>query len=328
MAFVRSLFVPVALFGAIALVIGAADAARAEPARSAPPPGSSLLLPMCGANEALAVRIDGTHVCKALTAIPAAPSADCSLGVVDDGPASCVARGTGQTDPYYATRREALARWLDGGAAPGPARALDPATRSAACTAFVKGLGETYRCETGPGPTSPPALPLLKCGAGQTVTFTPQRELRCIDLPAGRVVLPCTDFASGQTSRDGATIDCGPRNAGSVDEARLARTLDYLYRAVRGLPPHDDARPIKASLRTGRIPTCTEAQTLVWNGGALSCATRGAAAITRTDATLTKDVIERAIVKLLRHRPDPGDPFLPGAKLADTQAVVFLDGRR
>jgi len=319
-----------ALFALVSLVT--ARGAQAEGTVSggaAAAPSKTLRLPICGANEALSVRPDGSYVCKPLPTVPQTLAADCSLGGgADDGVAVCVPRGTGQTDAYYTTRKEALARWLDSGTTARLPEAPAAPARGLECGAFTKVSPELYKCEAAPGKAEAPALPALRCGAGQTITVTAQREVKCADLPAGRVALPCNDFASGQTSRDGLTIECAPRNRGAVDEALLARTLDYLYRMVEGLPPRDTARPVKSSLRTGRIPMCGEGQTLVWNGASLTCATQGAAGVTRTDAAVIKGIVERVIVKLQRKDPSLKDPFLPGAKLGDTAAVVFLDTAR
>lgn len=304
-----------------------------EPSPAAPPhaPNSAktLRLPVCNANEALAVRAEGTYVCKLLSAVPATLAPDCSLGSAhDDGTATCVPRGTGQTDAYYTTRKDALARWLDAGTGARLPTSAAPTGKAFECGAFTKISAEAYRCETTPSKTEAPALPTLKCGAGQTVTFTAQHEVKCADLPAGRVALPCADFASGQTSHDGITIDCVARNQGAIDEPLLARTLDYLYRIVENQAPRELARPVKSSLRTGRIPMCGEGQTLVFRDAALTCASRGAAGITKTDATVLKQLVERVIVKLQRMDPALKDPFLPGAKLGDNAAIVFLDAHR
>lgn len=291
------------------------------------PAPKTLKLPVCGATEALGARPDGTYACRTLPTIPSPLPADCSLGPGDDdGALTCVPRGTGQTDAYYLVRKDAIVRWLDGGGPPRTIPELQKPQRTFECGAFTKVSPEVYRCETAASKEGMPALPMPKCGPGQTVTFNAQRELRCLDLPSGRVALPCSDFASGQTSRDGVTIECGPRNAGAVDEGLLARTLDYVYRVVEGKPPRELARPLKASLRTGRIPMCGDAQTLVWRDGALTCATQGAAAITRTDATILKGILERVIARLQRNAPVV-DPFLPPAKLGDSPAVLFLDKR-
>lgn len=288
----------------------------------------ALRLPVCGANEALATRLDGEYVCKPLPAVPPTLGADCSLGsATDDTSVACIPRGTGQTDPFYATRRDSLTKWLDSGTTARMPSATPPFRgRSYECGSFTKVSPDLYRCETAPSKEGAPLLPTLKCTAGQTVTFTAQHEVKCLDLPAGRVALPCMDFGSGQTSHDGTSIECGPRNSGAVDEPALARTLEYLYRMIENQPPRELARPVKPSLRTGRIPMCGEGQTLVWREGSLFCATQGAAAITRTDASVLKLLIERVIVKLQRIEPLV-DPFLPGAKLGDTPAVVFLDKR-
>ena len=329
---------------ALVMAAGLGDVhAQAIPTPEAPSgagASKALHLPICGANEALATRPDGVFVCKTLPTVPTTLPADCSLGGgADDTTATCVPRGTGQTDPWYTARKDALAKWLDTGTpphapappagSPGSPRATGgaAATHAVDCTSFTKVSHDLYRCEVAASKDAAPALPTLKCGAGQTVTFTPQKEVKCVDLPAGRVALPCTDFASGQTSRDGTSIECGPRNRGSVDEAVLARTLDYLYRMVENHPAREVARPVKPSLRTGRIPMCGEGQTLVWREGALFCASQGAAGITRTDATVLRLVIERVIVKLQR-TDTLADPFLPGTKLGDTPAVVFLDQKK
>jgi hypothetical protein len=318
-----------ALFGLSSLaLVGALVAAPGHARADDPPPAPrSVKLPVCGANEALGVRPDGTYACRTLPSIPSPLPADCSLGPGDDdAAATCVPRGTGQTDAYYLVRKDAIVRWLDAGGAARTIAELPKPQRTFECGTFTKVSPEVFRCETAASKDGPPALPTPKCGPGQTVTFNAQRELRCMDLPSGRVALPCSDFASGQTSRDGVTIECGPRNAGAVDEGLLARTLDYVYRVIEGKPPRELARPLKASLRTGRIPMCGDAQTLVWRDGALTCATRGAAAITRTDATILKGILERVITRLQRSSPVV-DPFLPPAKLGDSPAVLFLDKR-
>lgn len=319
----RALLGPSSFVLACALTV-APERAHAE---DAPPAPKTLKLPVCGATEALGVRPDGTYACRTLPTIPSPLPADCSLGPSDDdGALTCVPRGTGQTDPYYLVRKDAIVRWLDAGGAARTIAELPKPQRAFECGAFTKVSPDVFRCETAPSKEGVPALPTPKCGPGQTVTFNVQRELRCMDLPSGRVALPCSDFASGQTSHDGVTIECGPRNAGAVDEGLLARTLDYVYRVVEGKPPRELARPLKASLRTGRIPMCGDAQTLVWRDGALTCATQGAAAITRTDATILKGILERVIARLQRSAPVV-DPFLPPAKLGDSPAVLFLEKR-
>ncbi len=306
--------------------VGPAHAEGAEASDAVAP--KTLRLPICGTNEALAARPDGTYACKPLPTVPVPLAPDCSLGGgPDDTTATCVPRGTGQTEVWYSLRKDALTKWLDSGATarfppaypPRPARSFD-------CTSFTKVSPDVYRCETNASNAGLPALPIPKCGAGQTITFTDKREVKCLDLPAGRVALPCMDFGSTQTSNDGSTIECAPRNHGAVDEPLLSRTLDVLYRMVENQAPRELGRFVKPTLRTGRIPMCSDAQSLVWRDGALLCATRGAAAITRTDASVLKLLIERVIVKLQRIQP-VSDPFLPGVKLGDTPAVLFLDAK-
>lgn len=306
--------------------VGRAEGPAAEASEAVA--SKTLRLPICGTNEALAARPDGSYACKPLPTVPVPLAPDCSLGGgPDDTTATCIPRGTGQTEVWYSLRKDALSKWLDSGTTARfpPAYPPRPA-RSFECTSFTKVSPDVYRCETTASNAGMPALPIPKCGAGQTITFTAQREVKCLDLPAGRVALPCMDFGSTQTSNDGSTIECAPRNHGAVDEPVLSRTLDVLYRMVENQAPRELGRFVKPTLRTGRIPMCSDAQSLVWRDGALLCATRGAAAITRTDASVLKLLIERVIVKLQRIQP-VSDPFLPGVKLGDTPAVLFLDAK-